>query len=294
MTKNIVLPSQTRLFYIENNLVCTTRASGNLFGGGWHFHQEYELVLITKSFGTTLIGDHVSSYLENNLFLTGPNLPHTFICDKNYTISNPECYVLHFKTELFSKHFTDQPEFALLNKLLHKSELGISFTRETGATIRPLFKKLLNTKGIDRIVLILKILDFCSRQKNYALLTSEGFASGYVQPNDEKLQIIITYIENNYQNKIQLDEVASMANMQINAFCRYFKRKTNLSLFNFINKIRVGNACKLLLKKDLSIQEICYQTGYNSSSNFINQFRIRTGMNPKEYRDFFQERLKQE
>ena len=294
MINNKTLPSQTKLLYAENNLLCTTYVTGNLFGGGWHFHQEYELVLITKSFGTTLIGDHVSSYRENNLYLTGPNLPHTFICDKNYTISNPECYVLHFKTELFGKTFMDQPEFELLNKLLQKSESGISFNRETGIAIRPLFKRLLNTKGIDRIILILKILDFCSRQKNYALLSSEGFASGYVQPNDEKLQIIIKFIENNYQNKIQLNEAASMANMQINAFCRYFKRKTNLSLFDFINKVRVGNACRLLLKKDLSIQEICYQTGYNSSSNFIKQFRIRTGMNPKEYRNFFQKRLKQE
>lgn len=294
MKKNKLLPSQARLYYAENNLVRSTRVSGKLFGGGWHYHQEYELVLITKSFGTALVGDHVNSYSENDLFLTGPNLPHTFIRNKKFTISKAECFVLHFKAELFSKSFTEQPEFLSLKKILTKSELGIGFTKETGTTIRPLFTKLLNTQGIDKVILILKILDICSRQKGYSLLASEGFASGYVQPTDEKLKIVISYIENNYQNIIKLDEIANMANMQVNAFCRYFKRKTNLSLFDFINRVRVGNACKLLLKGELSIQEICFQSGYNSASNFINQFRTRTNMTPKEYRDFYHDKLKTE
>jgi AraC-like DNA-binding protein len=290
---NRTLPSQTRIFYEENNLLRTSRVTGDLFGGGWHFHQEYELVLIIKSSGTTLIGDHVGTYSENDLYLFGPNLPHTFICDQNFPIPKAESLVLQFKDELLSKSFTKQPEFLHLNKLLEESKFGINFENKIGVNIRPLFKKLINSKGIDRFSLILKILDICSHQQDYKLTVSESFASEYVRPTDDKMQEIIAFIEKNYQKKIRLEEMAGIANMQVNAFCRYFKRKTKLSLFDFINRVRVGNACNLLLMKELSIQEICYRSGYNSPSNFINQFRIRTGMTPKEYREFFRSKLKQ-
>lgn len=290
---NRTLPSQTRLFYEENNLLRTSHVTGDLFGGGWHFHQEYELVLIIKSYGTTLIGNHVGTYVENDLFLFGPNLPHTFISDQKLSIMKAECLVLQFKDEMLSKSFTKQPEFLHLNKLIEESKFGICFDNEIGVNIRPLFKKLINLKGMDRFALILKILDICSKQSNYKLTISESFASEYVSPTDDKLQEIIAFIEKNYQKKIKLEEIASIANMQVNAFCRYFKRKTKLSLFDFINRVRVGNACNLLLMKELSIQEICYRSGYNSPSNFINQFRIRTGMTPKEYREFFRSKLKQ-
>lgn len=291
MRKNKILPSPEKLFFNDNDLIRTARVSGSLFGGGWHFHQEYELVLITKSSGTTLIGDNVSSYSENDLYLTGVNLPHTWICDKAYDTSGTEAFILQFKTELFSKSFTEQPEFVLLRQLLQKSELGIRFSKKAGIIMRRLFEKLLNSEGIDRMILILKILDYCSKEKNYTSLASEGFTSTYVQASDEKLQKIISFIEINYTKKIKLDEIASMANMQANAFCRYFKRKTNCSLFDFINKIRVGNACRLLLKGELSIQEICHQSGFNSTSHFIGQFRSKTGKTPKEYRDFYRDKL---
>lgn len=291
MVKNRIHPFPEKLFFDSNHLIRIARVSGSLFGGGWHFHQEYELVLITKSSGTALIGDNVSLYTENGLYFMGGNLPHTWICDKAFNISGAEAFILQFKTGLFSKSFTEQPEFVLLQQLFRKSQSGIRFPKKAGITIHPLFEKLLKSEGIDRMILILKILDYCSREKNYTLMASEGFAGAYVQTADDKLQKIISFIEINYHNKIKLNEIASMANMQANAFCRYFKRKTNCSLFEFINKVRVGNACRLLLKGELSIHEICYQSGFNSSSNFINQFRLKTGKTPKEYRDFYHNKL---
>ncbi len=288
------LPSKTKLFYEENKLLKTEHVKGDSFGGGWHFHPEYELVLNTASFGTSLIGDQVGLYAENDLFLFGPNLPHTFICDESLSNSKAECLVLHFKNGLLSESFLDQPEFLSLKQLLSNSKFGICFSKKTGIKIRPLFKKLIHSNGIERFTLVLKILDICSHQRDYSIAVSDKFTSGYIQPADKKMQHIVTYIENNYHNKIQLNEIAGIANMQPNAFCRYFKQNTALSLFDFINRLRVGKACNLLLMRDLSIKEICFQTGYNSSSNFINQFRNRTGMTPKAYRDYFLRKLKTE
>lgn len=292
MKNNSKHPSPKKLFFSTNNLIRTEHAIGNTFGGGWHFHQEYELVLITKSFGTVLIGDNVSSYTENELYFLGGNLPHTWLSDKTYNAFEAEALVLQFKAELFSTSFTEQPEYVLLKQLLQKSESGVCFPKRTGISIRPLFEKLLTSEGINRMIIILKILDLCSKEKNYNLMASEGFADSFIQPSDEKLKRIISFIEMNYERKIKLDEIANMANMQTNAFCRFFKQKTNCSLFDFINRVRINNACRLLLKGDLPIQEICYLSGFNSTSNFITQFRKKTNKTPKEYRNFYLNKLK--
>ncbi len=292
MIKNSILPSPEKLFFSNNVLFRSDRVSDQSFGGGWHFHQEYELVLITKSIGTALIGDSVSSYSVNDLYFTGVNLPHTWICNKETNASNAEALVLHFKPELFNKSLLDQPEFILLRQLLQKSKLGVRFSKKTEIQIRPIFKQLLKSEGIDRMVLILKILDKCSKDEKYTLLSSEGFASNFPRTEDEKLQNIISFIETNYNKKLNLNEIANLANMQSNAFCRYFKRKTNCSLFDFINKVRVGHACRLLLQADLSVKEICHLSGFHSASNFINQFRLRMGKTPKEYRNFYYYKLK--
>ncbi len=56
----------------------------NYFDKPWHFHKEYELVLIDKAEGTRFIGDHVSHFTDGNLALIGPNIPHLYRNSENY------------------------------------------------------------------------------------------------------------------------------------------------------------------------------------------------------------------
>jgi len=292
MKKNNINPSPEKLFFNNYDLIRASCVRGSSFGGGWHFHPEYELVLITKSRGTALIGDYVGSYSGNELYFTGVNLPHTWLTDNTIHTEEAEALVLHFKPDLFSRSFLEQTEFAPLQRFLNRSKFGVRLSKTAGENILHHFRQLLQAAGIEKLILILKILDYCSHEKKYSLLASEGFTANYERTSDEKLQEIFAFIEKNHSRKIHLNEVAKLANMQANAFCRYFKQKTNSSLIEFINKVRVGHACRLLLKYDLSIQEICYKSGFNTSSNFINQFRLRTNKTPKEYRDYYHDKLK--
>ncbi len=56
----------------------------NYFDKPWHFHKEYELVLIDKAQGTRFIGDHVSHFKDGNLALIGPNIPHLYRNSEDY------------------------------------------------------------------------------------------------------------------------------------------------------------------------------------------------------------------
>ena len=93
----------------------------------------------------------------------------------------------------------------------------------------------------------------------------------------------MNFLMNNYTREIQLEEVAGLVNLNKSSFCRYFKYRTHKTCSQFLNEIRIAHACKLLINGELSISEICYETGYNNISHFNRQFKLITGLTAKAY-----------
>jgi len=277
-------PTPEKLIYRENELIRINTVKDKLFGGGWHIHEEYEIVLITESCGTFIIGNHVDLYSKGDCFFIGPCLPHTWIPEK---FEFAEAIVIHFKKELFSREFILQPEFSSLFSLFEKSSHGLLLTNHQGSNFLSLFKKLLMASGLKKVILLINILDvFCNKDNSCVLSNNENPINSFVTYN-EKLIKAFNFIGKNYSKKIILKEVAAYVCMQETAFCRYFKKKTHITLFNFINEIRIGHACRLLIQTDFSVQEIYTRTGFTSLSNFLYQFKLRTNKNPSEYRNSY-------
>ena len=76
--------------------------------------------------------------------------------------------------------------------------------------------------------------------------------------------------------------------MTKNAFCKYFKKRTNKTYFQFLNELRIENACKLLLgNTDFSIIQIAETSGFNNISNFNRHFKTYKKMSPSEFKRAF-------
>jgi AraC-like DNA-binding protein len=71
------------------------------------------------------------------------------------------------------------------------------------------------------------------------------------------------------------------------SLCRFFRMHMGMTIFEYLNKIKVELACKLLMDPDLKIVEVCLDSGFNNLSHFNKQFRKTTGVTPKEYRKRF-------
>jgi AraC-like DNA-binding protein len=90
---------------------------------------------------------------------------------------------------------------------------------------------------------------------------------------------------NHFNSEITLDGISEVANMTKNAFCKYFKKRTNKTYFTFLNELRIEQACKLLgSNKELSIAVIAEQTGFNNLSNFNRQFQAIKHQSPSEFK----------
>ncbi len=137
--------------------------------------------------------------------------------------------------------------------------------------------------GIARIIEMLKVIQLLSETEDYTYLASSHVMKEYDETEGKRMNLIFQFTLKEYFRDITLDEVSSLANMTPNAFCRYFKQRTRKTYVNFLNEIRIANACKLLKDKDLTVAQICYQVGFNNLSHFNRNFKKNQGCSPSEY-----------
>lgn len=105
---------------------------------------------------------------------------------------------------------------------------------------------------------------------------------------DERMRIIIDYVEHHYSEKIRLDDLSSLVGLTRTSFCREFQKYMGCSLFDYLLSFRLLKSIERL-NSDLSITEIAYQCGFSTTSYYIEQFKKKTKMTPNYYRRFHHE-----
>lgn len=253
------------------------------FPGIWHFHDEYELTLILESSGTRMVGDNIDRFTEGDLIFIGKNLPHTWRNDELHTFAKAEALVLHFLDRFCGPGFFDIPEMIKIRRLLDRSHRGIKVTGRTRDEVAALLLKMEQAAGADKVILLLSVLHLLAASGELFDLSSEGFASSIDDPCSDRLNQVYEYVMNNFQEDISLVKVAAVANMSPTAFSRYFKSRTRKSFTRFLIELKIGYACKLLMKEDMTVTHVCYESGFQNLSNFNQQFKTITGLTPKKY-----------
>ena len=143
---------------------------------------------------------------------------------------------------------------------------------------------IMDLDGFDRILSLLQMLHILSQSGESRVLSSPRYANSLRATDQERIGQVVNYIIEHFTEPIRLGEVAAVARMSETAFCRYFKERTNLAVFQFIAELRIGRACKLLIEKESSIARVASRCGYSNLSNFNRQFKAVSGMTPREYR----------
>ncbi|HEY0057074.1 MAG TPA: AraC family transcriptional regulator [Pedobacter sp.] len=254
----------------------------------WHYHPEFELTLITHGEGKRFVGDCIEDFKENDLVMTGPNLPHYWKNSEAYYNENTDlkasALVVHLGEEFPESQFFLLKELKKIKNLFSDAALGLRFSQEVSKKVRPKLERMLTLKGYQKINLLLDILDFLSRSKS-EVLCSSGFTNALRINESERINKVYGYIMENFREDITLKEAATIAGMSNGAFSRYFRKKTKKNFITFINELRIGYACKLLLNNEMNVAEICYETGYTNLSNFNRQFKSVVHLTPSRYKN---------
>jgi AraC-like DNA-binding protein len=127
------------------------------------------------------------------------------------------------------------------------------------------------------------MLDFMAKTDEKQLLASAGYSKIRKSSDFDRFDKAHRYMIDNFQQNITLEKISEIVGMTTSAFCRYFKKRTTKTFHTFLNEIRIGHSCKLLLENKMNISGICYESGFNNVSNFNEQFKNIKGISPSQY-----------
>jgi len=265
-------------FYVERKKI-------PYFGVHWHYHEEFELMLTLKGEGVRIVGDNMDHFNDSELVLMGAGLPHLFKNEEKDESSPADYIVVKFRDLLMESSFFSLPEFSKIRQLLIASKRGIVFSHKTTKQLKNQIIKLSESSGPSKIIHFISIFETLSEAEDFKLLSSEDFHIKASTKGEERIQKVIDYIGKSYIKDISLDDLAEVACMTTNSFCRYFKNRTGKTAFEFIREFRVNKACQMLINGEKSISEICYDSGFNSFSSFNRIFKNLKNISASEYKN---------
>ncbi len=253
------------------------------FDAPWHFHPEYELTLVLKSSGIRYVGNNISSFQEGELVLLGGNLPH---CWKNEGLTQDESSSLVIQWK--KKVIADLPSFENIRKLLVQAQRGLLIESTNKERIIELMYELLRANTIVRYLKLIELLHELSIHPQHLQLAGSSYSSDLSEAAISRLDIIQTFVKDNYQTKITLADIAIKLKMNEQSFSRYFSKAMNRPFFAYVNEYRINIASRLIHETDWQISEIAYKCGYESLPFFYRQFKKFKNTSPLHFRDMYQ------
>ena len=100
---------------------------------------------------------------------------------------------------------------------------------------------------------------------------------------------MLNYISENYKRPISLDEIAGVAYLQTEYFCRFFKQHMGITFLRYLNEVRISHAGRILMNTDKSISEVMQESGFTNQTIFNRLFKEIYGMTPRQARNSYAE-----
>ena len=259
---------------------------GPYFYNQLHYHPEFQITAILKGEGIFYAGNNMSAFEENDVFIVGANIPHLLKCSKQYHSKNSpgvKGISLFFNEYSFGKHFFEIKEMEGIQSLLHETNRVIKIN---GALKETIYTKIIETPSMKNEKLIITFLEILSllKQAEKTYLNSEQYNLILNSNEGGRLNEVLDYTFQNFKQEIKIEQIAKIAFLSRSQFSYFFKLHTGKTYIQFVNELRIENACILLKNKQRTIEQICYEVGFQNVSNFTRHFKKIKGVTPSKYR----------
>jgi len=247
----------------------------------WHQHIEIELILLTESHGQCFVGNYAGEYTTGDVFIFGANLPHNF---QKHGDQIASAVVVQFREDMWGTIFLDMPESKGIRQLLQTALRGLKLGPKCCAFVAPLLRELEHQQGFARILTLCSCLHYLAEHPDYTVLSSQKIEPLKAR-EQERIDRVFNYTFEHFREPILLEQVAELVRMSVPAFCSYFKKRAHKTYLSFLIEVRISCAVQLLADTDLPVSEVCYESGFNTLSNFHRQFNKIKGLSPQQYRN---------
>jgi AraC-like DNA-binding protein len=258
----------------------------------WHFHPEYELTLIVSGEGRRFVGDHIGEFAAGDLVLLGRNLPHTWDSRPPATPRfRSHAICIQFADDFLGASFFGRPELARIRRLLKRSAVGLKFGRRSHTAVARRMLAMRELDPLGRLVELIGVLDQLARGRDAVELSSPGFVPSLRSEDRQRIDRVYRFVNQHFSRGVRLEEAAGLVGMSASTFSRFFHRTSGKAFTTYVNELRIGSACRLLIETDRGIAEIALEVGFGNLSNFNRRFLELKQIRPRDYRQHFRREL---
>jgi AraC-like DNA-binding protein len=255
----------------------------------WHFHEEYELHLIVAASGDAYVGDWTGPFQPGHLVLTGPWLPHSWVSANEGPADGAQPHAArrdlvvqfhHAPIEAAARHIR---ELAEVLPMLQRSRRGIEFFGMSELAERE-WHRVAQSRGLRRLSIFMELLHALAHCTSFRVLSSMPQEQADESGELDRVHALAQRLLNGDAQPAPAGDLAGELGMSVSRFSRCFRRATGRTFTDFANRVRVNQACKLLMESDALIKQVCFEAGFNNLANFNRRFIEIKGMTPSEFR----------
>ena len=248
----------------------------------WHYHPEYELTLTRHTFGTRYVGSDVQPFGERDLVLVAPNCAHTWH-STDPSNDHVQLQVVFFTLEWLQALAAEGlPELHAVNQWLANVRQGVVFSPRVIEQLLPVFDRLEATRGLERLAVLLQILDALQHDSEARFLGAHITGAG--GGSDRRVEAALAHLQQHYRSVVSLEMIASAAATSASTLKRLFQERLGMSVTDVLIQLRIGHACHLLVSTELPIHRVASDSGFNNLGHFFRQFSAQRGCTPAEFR----------
>lgn len=252
----------TKLQKIKNGKIMVKEKT--IVGYPTHWHEFYEIELIISGSGSYIIDGVEKKIEKNTLFFMTPVNFHKVITD------GTEVITLMFMGEVCDKN--------MLFKLSSVFDTDSVRLNEADAKYLAAIMHELNIASAEN-----------DDEYSFHLLNSIigkicRLTNRHEHGHLTRVQTAMLFIQNNFRNEITLNDIADVAGVTPAYMSSIFLKDSGMNFKTYLNGIRYEYAKKLLKYSDMTVTDICFESGFNDYANFERNFRTNFGVSPREYR----------
>lgn len=251
-----------------------------------HRHEEIQICWIRKGQGNLLVQGEVFRFVPGDIFIIGSNKAHLFRNEMD--CKGIESFSIFFDANPSKNKLMDLPEMKNFSKYFESLAPCNKIENPELEILKKYMLKIQKSSKVRKLDYFIRLLSIL--YKNLEIEHSP--LSIYSEKDGDSMKYILWYALEHYSEDISLDDISGRIGYTPEAFCRFFKKRTGKTFVEFLNGIRISEACnKLISQENTAISKIAFESGFNNVSHFNRVFKQIKGYSPRTYKQNYESEM---
>lgn len=251
-------------------------SAAQAFAAGTHCHKNWQVAALISGHCIRITADTAAPMKTSDVLFIPPDMPHSFASQAGDTPCEAQIASLCFTPSLLPAIAAAMPETEAIANAFADTSKALLAPAAVARRICQILRRMKLESEAGQAMSLLDILTLMASVKNPHVAA----VTRYKAIETERMAKAVAYVKANFKHDISLSDVAEATGMRPTTFCNFFKKAAGDTFINYLNSLRIEEACRLLSKRREAISDVAAKAGFNSVEHFIRTFKRVKGVTP--------------